>query len=69
MRQDHGDLLRSSQSTQEVVIEALQQVAKAIDGGLPAYVDQAHSGSAASEAVIREIAIIRFIVRALMRVH
>src|ERR1019366_6524769 len=57
MRQDHGDLLRCSQSTQEVVIEALQQVAKAINGGLPAYVDQAHSGSAASEVVIRGIAI------------
>jgi hypothetical protein len=52
-----------------VLIEALQQVAKAIDGGLPAYVDHAHSGSAASEAMIRGIAIIRFIVRARMRVH
>jgi hypothetical protein len=69
MRQDHGDLFGSSQSTQEVVIEVLQQVAKAIDGSLPAYIDQAHSGSPASEGVIRGIAIIRFIVRALMRVH
>jgi hypothetical protein len=69
MRQDQGDLLRSSQSAPEVVIEALQQVAKAIDGGLPAYVDQGHGGSAASRAVIRGIAVIRFIVRALMRVH
>jgi hypothetical protein len=57
MRQDHGDLLRSSQSTQEVVIEALQQVAKAIDGSLRAYVDQGHSGSAAFAAMIRGIAI------------
>jgi hypothetical protein len=69
MRQDHGDLLRSRQSTQEVVIEALQQVAKAIDGSLPAYVDQGHCGSAASAAAIRGIAVTRFIVRALMRVH
>ena len=41
MRQDHCYLLRSSQSPQEVVIEGLQQVAKAIDGSLPAYVIRA----------------------------
>jgi hypothetical protein len=35
MRQDQGDLLRSSQSAPEVVIESLQHVAKAIDGSLP----------------------------------
>jgi hypothetical protein len=69
MRQDHGDLLGSSQPTQEVAIEALQQVPKAIDGGLPAYVDQGHSGSARSAAVLPGIAITRFIVRGLMGVH
>jgi hypothetical protein len=61
MRQDHGDLLRSSQSTLEVVIEALQQVAKTIDGSLRACVDQGHSSSAAFAAVIRRIAFTLFI--------
>ena len=69
MRQDQGDLVRSSQSTLEVVTEALQQVAKAIDGGLPACVDQGHCGLAASTAAIRGIAVTRSIVRARMRVH
>jgi hypothetical protein len=69
MRQDHGYLVRSSGSAQEVVIEPVQQVAKAIDGSLPAYVAQSRSGSAASAAVIREITITRFIARALKRVH
>jgi hypothetical protein len=44
IRQDHGYLVRSSQSTQEVVIEAVQEVAKAINGSLPACFDQGRSG-------------------------
>jgi hypothetical protein len=69
LRQDYGYLVRSSQSTQEVVIEAVQEVAEAKDGSLPACFDQGRPGSAASAAAIRGIAIARIIVRTLKRVH
>jgi hypothetical protein len=41
MRQDHGDLVRSSEAALEVVIQVMKQVAKAIDGCLPADIDEA----------------------------
>jgi len=39
MRQDQGHLVGSSHSTPEVVIGVVRQVAKAIDGSLPAGVE------------------------------
>jgi len=69
MRQDHSYLIRSGHSTQKVVIKAVQQVAKAIDGSLPARFGQARSSSSASAAVIRGITVKRFNNRALKRIH
>jgi hypothetical protein len=68
-RKNQGYLVRSSQSTHEMVVEVVQQVTKAIDSSLPAYVDQGRSGWAACATVMPGIAITRFIVRALMQVH
>jgi CRISPR/Cas system-associated exonuclease Cas4 (RecB family) len=69
MRQDHRYLVRADESTQEVVVEAVQQVTNAIDGSLPTYVDQGRSGCASCAVVIRGITFTRFIVRGHMQVH